>query len=259
MEAGIDPATGQPYPSSGERVGPGYWEEQKRLNAERLAAVRPLGNPLMPRAAAGGKFQIGPVLTGDPVSGQPGGTQEAVSVETTDPNAEMNVEPVNPMGKNAELVRMLRECLGPQADAIIAMLGLEGMDTEGGGMPPGMEGMPMAAAGGSYGTAATDPSMTFNMYDPKTIGNQPWIQALQGKRPQSLWSGFGASLDNPSLGIRGMPDTLNLATFGQLPESAQLAAQNLYSKGLSTHWGDIIGRSARAAPGVGAVGPTGYG
>jgi hypothetical protein len=222
----------------------------------------------MPRAAAGGKFEIGPVLTGDPVSGQPGGTQEAVSVTTSDPNAQMNVEPVNPMGKNAELVRMLRECLGPEADAIIAMLGLEGAGTpeeEMGmgemGLPPGMEmpPMPMAAAGGSYGTAATDPSMVFNMYDPKTIGNQPWIQALQGKRPQSLWSGFGASLDNPSLGIKGMPDTLNLATWNMMPESAQLAAQNLYGKGLSTHFGDIMGRSARAAPGVGAVGATGYG
>lgn len=128
----------------------------------------------------------------------------------------------------------------------------------GGSVGPGPSGIP-DYAGNSYGTANTDPTYTWNQYDPQTLGSQPFIQKLFGQRRAPAWSGFAASLDNPSIGIQGAPGVINLQNYSLLGSDEKAATQNLYEKGLSMDWGSTLERARRAAPLGRAFGVASYG
>lgn len=108
--------------------------------------------------------------------------------------------------------------------------------------------MPRAATGGTYGAGLEDPTITVNHYDPSAYAGLPAYQKLTGQRPASSFTGFGASLSNPSLGIYNAPSIINLQRYNQLHPSEQKEIGDVYGTGLQYDINDLLDNAQRAAP-----------
>jgi len=108
--------------------------------------------------------------------------------------------------------------------------------------------LPKAASGGTYGADLSSPTFTFNTYKPQDLGNQPFYKKLTGATPSREFGSFGATIDNPQLGIYGAPFNISLQRYNQLAPSEQAQTQSLYSQGLGVNWDDILNAARRGAP-----------
>ncbi len=224
---------------------------------------------LFETAAKGGKFQpkkgntIGPVVVGDPLNGQPGGTEELAMVTGADHDTALHVEPTNPLGAAAaqgggNIAQEIAMHLQAAIEGILQKM----LGQQGGGPPPApppmepppgmdmMGGMPRMSTGGTASTTGdvTD-KLYYRTYDPKTLGDQPFIKKLRGESDSVPWKAFAGSLDNPALGIDDMPSLINMQTFRDLYPSERDQSRSLYEQGLYVDWRDIMERSQRAVPG----------
>lgn len=119
--------------------------------------------------------------------------------------------------------------------------------------------VPRAAAGGTYGTGNTDPTITHNTYAPADLGNQPFINKLRSGRSGAKFRGFGATLSNPSIGVEDAPWAINLQALNGMDLSERDATQELYDTGLEVDFRDVLEQARRAAPWGRMFGPAGYG
>lgn len=103
-------------------------------------------------------------------------------------------------------------------------------------------------AAGSYGTVNTQPYNVINKYDPQTLGSQPFVQKILGNMPGRQFGNFGASLDNPSLGIQGMPFNISMQRYNLLAPSEQQQLKSLYEQGLGTSFDDVLAAAQASAP-----------
>lgn len=116
----------------------------------------------------------------------------------------------------------------------------------GGGGLAGAAASATDATGGDWGMPDTP---DYIKYDPATIGQQPFIQALiRGQRGGGSFAGLGSSLGNPKLGVSNIPTNINVQGFRDMDSSQRQAAGSLYSQGLGVDFGDITGRAEKAAP-----------
>jgi hypothetical protein len=130
-----------------------------------------------------------------------------------------------------------------------------------GGWEP-LFGQLRAAGGGFFDTGQnTSPTVTLNRYDPSVLGNQPFIQQLQGRRATAPFQGVGNGqlLSNPQIGAYNISPFINLQTLRDMLPSAQAQTQDLYEQGLAQYWPDVLARSQRAAPTGANFGVAGWG
>lgn len=115
-----------------------------------------------------------------------------------------------------------------------------------------------AASGGVYN--AGDPNtLTYNQYDPATLGSQPFYQKLTGQMQSRQFGGFGAQLSNPAYGISNAPWAINLQAYNSLDPTEQQQTQGLYEDALGTSWADQLAQAQRASPAGYSMNATRYG
>lgn len=105
---------------------------------------------------------------------------------------------------------------------------------------------------------ATGGTITVNQYDQATLGNQPFIQKIKGEREAPLFTGYGQSIDAPSVGVYGLPAVPSQQTLNRLLPSEQLMLQGTYEEA-GQYWADILEKARRAAPAGRTLGPAFYG
>lgn len=106
-------------------------------------------------------------------------------------------------------------------------------------MATGMPGVRGMATGGT---------MTVNTYSPETMGQQPFLQKLRGEQEAPLFTGYGSSIDAPSVGVYGLPAVPSQQRLNRLLPSEQLMLQGTYEEA-GQYWADILEKARRASVG----------
>ncbi len=101
-------------------------------------------------------------------------------------------------------------------------------------------------------------TMNFKKYAPGVLANQPFYQKLIGNMPADEWTGFGAKLSNPALGIQDAPGAFSMQRYAAMDPGERDQLQSLYSQGLGVDFRDMLERARRSAPTGVTFGPTGY-
>jgi hypothetical protein len=108
------------------------------------------------------------------------------------------------------------------------------------------------AAWDQYGRGNTKPTTSIFRYTPEQLGNQPFIQQLQGRMKTVGWQGFAQPLSNPDIGVTSAPAVINAQRYRDMNSSSRDAVESLYSQGLEQDMRDMLDRSQRATAGLGA-------
>jgi hypothetical protein len=126
------------------------------------------------------------------------------------------------------------------------------------GNNPIPRGVPRAAEGGVYDAGIGTGTIQVNRYSPQQLGNQPFIQKLTGQAGSRPYGAFGASLNNPRIGVSNMPWALNYKTLSELNPSEFDQAQGLYGA-YGVDFRDVYEQARRAAPTGGTLPVATYG